>query len=385
MSEFTGERVIPGQVSDDLWAEHVARYAFASRFASQKRVLDLGCGTGYGTADLARTASSAVGIDLAPEAIAYAVSHFSSARFLQCSASAMPFPPASFDLAIAFEVIEHLPDWRNLLEEARRVLGPRGLLIVSTPNKRYYSESRAAAGPNPFHAHEFEFAEFRGALGEFFPHVRILFQDRIEAFAFYDGTKNLDAEAGIDHSAADPEGAHFFVGLCSCDILPDSAAFLYAPRAANLLREREEHIRLLERELAQVRGWLDQITTDRNDLLIAHAGLQKEFASEQGRIHDIISDLNQENQRKTKWALDTEQRLAAELEKHTSQLAEAVRLLDRAEATVIQRTEWARGLEAQLQAAAAQLAMVRQSRWLKLGRQLGLGPHVPKLDQEATE
>jgi hypothetical protein len=60
-------------------------------------------------------------------------------------------------------------------------------------------------------------------------------------------------------------------------------------------------------------------------------------------------------------------------------------LLDRAEATVIQRTEWARGLEAQLQAAAAQLAMVRQSRWLKLGRQLGLGPHVPKLDQEATE
>src|SRR6185437_1583688 len=104
--------------------------------------------------------------------------------------------------------------------------------------------------------------------------------------------------------------------------LPDSAAFLYAPRAANLLREREEHIRLLERELAQVRAWLDQITTDRNDLLIAHAGLQKEFASEQGRIHDIISDLNQENQRKTKWALDTEQRLAAELEKHTSQLAE---------------------------------------------------------------
>jgi len=44
VSEFTGERVIPGQVNDELWAEHVARYAFAARMASGRRVLDLGCG-----------------------------------------------------------------------------------------------------------------------------------------------------------------------------------------------------------------------------------------------------------------------------------------------------------------------------------------------------
>ena len=48
VTEFTGERVIPGQVNDDLWAEHVARYAFAARFASGRRALDAGCGTGYG-------------------------------------------------------------------------------------------------------------------------------------------------------------------------------------------------------------------------------------------------------------------------------------------------------------------------------------------------
>ena len=51
------------------------------------RVLDLGCGTGYGTADLARVASTAVGVDLAPEAIDYAERHFPSARFLQCARS----------------------------------------------------------------------------------------------------------------------------------------------------------------------------------------------------------------------------------------------------------------------------------------------------------
>lgn len=384
MSDFTGERVIPGQVNNDLWGEHVARYAFAARLACEKRALDLGCGTGYGTAQLADTAAAAVGIDVAPEAIAYALSNYSAARFLQCSAAAVPFPAASFDVVTAFEVIEHLPDWRALLVEARRVLRANGILIVSTPNRRYYAETRAAAGPNPFHTHEFEYGEFRGALTEFFPHVQILFQDRVEAFAFYDGAHVSTTEAEIGGPTGDPETANFFVAVCSCSPLPPLASFLYAPRAANLLREREQHVRLLERELAQVRSWLEQTTTDRNQLLAVHADLQEQFEAEQKRAGGIIAELNQENQRKTQWALDTEQRLAAELEKHTAQLAEAVRLLDRAETTVIERTDWARTLETQLQTAAAQLAVVGQSRWLKLGRLLGLGPHV-KEAKEATE
>ena len=52
--EFTGERVIPGQVDADLLNEHLARYAFAARLARGKRVLDAGCGAGYGAAELAR-------------------------------------------------------------------------------------------------------------------------------------------------------------------------------------------------------------------------------------------------------------------------------------------------------------------------------------------
>ena len=39
-SEFTGERVIPGQVDVDLWNEHFSRYAFAREFARGKRVLE---------------------------------------------------------------------------------------------------------------------------------------------------------------------------------------------------------------------------------------------------------------------------------------------------------------------------------------------------------
>src|SRR5579885_297921 len=76
LAEFTGERVIPGQVDIDLLNEHLARYAFAARLARGKRVLDAGCGAGYGTAELARVALSAAGIDSAADAIDYARANY---------------------------------------------------------------------------------------------------------------------------------------------------------------------------------------------------------------------------------------------------------------------------------------------------------------------
>ena len=58
LAEFTGERVIPGQVDVDLLNEHLARYTFAARLARGKRVLDAGCGAGYGSAELAHAAQT---------------------------------------------------------------------------------------------------------------------------------------------------------------------------------------------------------------------------------------------------------------------------------------------------------------------------------------
>jgi len=47
-AEFTGERVIPGRVEDNLFNEHLARYRFSARlFQGPGRVLDAGCGAGY--------------------------------------------------------------------------------------------------------------------------------------------------------------------------------------------------------------------------------------------------------------------------------------------------------------------------------------------------
>lgn len=413
MIEFTGERVIPGEVNDDLWAEHAARYAFASRF-NARSILDLGCGAGYGTAELASHASFAAGIDVAEEAIRHARAHYPlpNLYFLQGSATGIPFAAECFDLITAFEVIEHLGDWRGLVREARRVITRNGIFLVSTPNKLYYSESRATQGPNPFHVHEFEFGEFREALAGLFPRVTILLQNRLESFVFSPSERIFRAtDARIDGARGSPDQAHFFLGICSVEVEPDLRTFLYVPRASNILREREQHIHLLEDELNQTNEWLANLRADHQKLLELHteltrhlekhnqwalqlekdwkAGLerisqlQNELKAEQAAAaavvasyEGVISGLQEENRRKTEWALDTERRLSDQLAKKSEALVEAVRLLDAAENTVTERTLWAQGLQSQVSQLEQHIRMIRESRWLKLGRSVGLGPRV---------
>jgi ubiquinone/menaquinone biosynthesis C-methylase UbiE len=413
VTEFTGERVIPGQVNDDLWAEHVARYAFAAPFTFGARVLDAGCGTGYGAAELARRAWNVTAFDIAPDAIAFARDHLTAPnlRYVRASATAMPFASATFDVITAFEVIEHLADWRGLLDEARRVLAPGGLFLVSTPNRLYYAESRAQNGPNPYHTHEFDFDEFRAALAEFFPHVKILFQNRLESFAFHGEFAEPPSEIRFGAARAKPEQAHFFIGLCGIERPPEPGTFVYVPHATNLLREREHHIHLLEEELAQSKKWLDESIRDHHQLQLKHeeltahldrqnrwaleleanwksaqarvAQVQDELAAEQANAVSVVSayerkvaDLEDENRKKTAWAMETEARLTAELGARAQQHAKTLQLLDTAEANVIERTLLAQRFEAELAQLRGQLAMIRQSRWLKLGRAAGLGPKV---------
>jgi SAM-dependent methyltransferase len=397
--EFTGERVIPGKVDVDLWNDHISRYAFASRLARSKRVLDLGCGAGYGSAELAKTAGSTTGVDIAPEAVAYAREHYRGIEFLQASATATGLPDASFDLITAFEVIEHLSDWRGLLAEAKRLLAPGGQFLVSTPNRDYYTESRGTSGANPFHEHEFSLDEFRAELLAFFPSATILMQNHVEAISF----QPMKAFPAIDvclEKSGTASHSHFFLAICGEEV--ESRAYLYVPAAANILRERELHIAKLDAEIASKERWLEQTRNERDELHRLHQKLEKELEEhnrwalsietelEQTRQHiqrlqqelqteqaaarqfaadyeAKVAELEMDVREKTAWAQQTEERLGRELQAKVNELAEAVRLLDRAEATVEERTRWAQDLE-------AKLALVRASRWVRLGRKVGVGP-----------
>ena len=406
MVEFTGERVIPGQVNDDLWSEHVARYAYARRYAEGRRALDAGCGTGYGSAELAQSASVVTGLDVAPEAIEFARANYPipNLRFVSSSCAAMPFPENAFDLVVAFEVIEHLTDYRAFLHECARVLTHHGLLIVSSPNKTYYAESRAKTGPNPYHEHEFEGREFVNELSGVFQNVRLVLQNRIESFAFHPATSFWPADARIDGGGGSAEDSHFLIGLCSFGPLPEPRSFVYVPRAANLLREREQHVQLLEQQLIQTKKWLADMQAERDSLLDLFrkqndelkdrtqwaqrlnteletlgqriVGLQNELDALASGYEIKVNELEAENRAKTEWALATEARMVQELEARARELTECVRLLEIAEATIEQRTLWAQRIEAQREKLEVQLNMIRASRWIRLGRKFGLGPLI---------
>jgi SAM-dependent methyltransferase len=376
LAEFTGERVIPGKVDTALWHEHLARYAFAARLARRKRVLDAGCGAGYGAAEMSRVASSVVGVDVAEEAIRYSLEHYSvdNLRFARASSAQLPFAAAAFDLVVAFEVIEHLNDWREFLQEVRRVLAPGGQCVISTPNKDYYTASRGASGANPYHHHEFTFREFRDELAAVFPHVSLFLQNRAEGFVFQPVNVFTPAEARVDSGAGEPEESNFFVAVCALAPQTGAPTFLFMPRAANILREREHHIEKLDAELELKERRIAELTSERDRMIALFNNLQEETAGHLRGYEAKVAELEQENRRKTEWAIQTEQRLTAELAAKCQELQRAVDALHAVEETLDDRTRWAQDLDRRVNELEAELSLLRSSRWMRLGSALRMGP-----------
>lgn len=406
--EFTGERVIPGQVDTDLWNEHFARYAFAARLARGKRVLDMGCGAGYGSAELAKHASKVTGLDVSSEAVSYAREHFpaGNVEFLESSAAAVPCPDQCFDLIVAFEVIEHLAEWRRLLEEARRLMAPGGQFIVSTPNKSYYQATRAVSGPNPYHAHEFEFDEFREALAEFFPHTTLFFENHSDGIVFQaiGSTAATAADLRMEVSAPDPAKAHFFIAVCAMMPLMGAPTFVYLPTAANVLLEREEHIQKLEVELRKKDEWLAKEKAAHQQLNELHTAvdaelkkrtawgldldkqlqvswrtneIQKQAQKEMVEGYEVeLRRVEAELKEKIAWGLSTKEDLEKQLATASGDLSKAVEILHENEELVEERTKWAQSLNVEIAGLKEQLAAAGQSKWIKLGRKFGFGPHL---------
>jgi len=166
---FTGERFVPG-TKGEIWIEHWHRYHFAARWAPGRRVLDVACGEGYGSALLARSAARVTGIDISEAAIAHARRTYGGAKnleFVRASCARLPLGDASVDLAVSFETLEHIGEQERFLDELARVLAPSGLLILSCPNKLEYSDNRDYR--NEFHVKELYRDELAALLAARFP------------------------------------------------------------------------------------------------------------------------------------------------------------------------------------------------------------------------
>lgn len=250
--EFTGERLVPEGSDPDLRNEHIARYCFAEPLVAGKRVLDAGCGVGYGAARLALAGGAAVGLDNSAEAVRQACADHQHVPFVVGDCASMPFPAASFDLVVAFEVIEHLARQSDLLSEAARVLAPEGLLVVSTPNRAYYRA--AGEEPNPFHHRELDHGEFRAALFAQFAHVEVYLENHSPAVSFTAGSREAGRARFDGTRDADPTHANFFVAICSMQPFESLPDFAYVPDSGNVLRERELHVGKLKEWIGALEG-----------------------------------------------------------------------------------------------------------------------------------
>jgi len=166
---FTGER-LHGESAlfgVDL-LRHRAAYAFAierAREVGAERVLDLGCGTGYGTAELAEALPRVFAIDrISPDADA----RHEGAHFIRADLNGIPLGADLFDLVVSFQVIEHLADPRIYLETIARIVRPGGTVLISTPN--LLTSDRE----NPFHVHEYAAHELGDCLRAHWDDVEML-------------------------------------------------------------------------------------------------------------------------------------------------------------------------------------------------------------------
>jgi ubiquinone/menaquinone biosynthesis C-methylase UbiE len=167
--KFTEERFTPESFGE-IRLEHFHRYYFVINQINMidKVVLDLASGEGYGSDLLANYAKHVFGIDIDGETITHAKSKYirNNLTFLIGEASHIPLPDHSIDIFVSFETIEHHDKHIEMLNEVKRVLKPDGILVMSSPDRYYYSDKPAFK--NEFHVKELYYQEFKCLINSFF-------------------------------------------------------------------------------------------------------------------------------------------------------------------------------------------------------------------------
>lgn len=162
------ERVHVDEAGSPWKEEHAARYVWASRFTEGGEVLDIACGTGFGSEILLGSgASRVVAADVAEDAVEQARERLSGygdrVQVRREDGGDLSFPDQSFDAVVSMETVEHVEDAERYLSEIHRVLRPGGKLLLSTPNA-LVTNPGGGAPENPFHVREFTPDELQALL-----------------------------------------------------------------------------------------------------------------------------------------------------------------------------------------------------------------------------
>lgn len=168
-NRFDGERLdSKSKLARNNLAEHFARYNLVDQ-KKQSIVLDIGCGSGHGSNLLSKRFDKVYGIDISNDAIGYGKKNWQrrNISFMVGSGTNIPFKQNTFDITVAFEVFEHIKDWKKFLSEVRRVTKKNGKVYISTPNKDVYSPGTKKP-INPHHFFEMTETQFKKAISPYF-------------------------------------------------------------------------------------------------------------------------------------------------------------------------------------------------------------------------
>ena len=300
------ERFVPDEMRGQLIeVEHVARYRWAASLAAGRRVLDAGCGTGYGAAIMAaQGASEVAGVDIAGAVLDAIRPDMPDAVTLSTAdIHDLPFPDSSFDLAVCFEVIEHVSEQAGVLDELSRVLAPGGVLAISSPNRDVYPPG------NPHHLRELTPDELERELRQRFGHVTlwrqqpylasVIFRDE----AFVARTEEPIPGLPVLKLAAAEVGEEMYtLALASDEKLPGvrelsvlgndlelRRLFAVPDRQRETIREQQGQIDELERRLVEA-GEAQARLVDAENALAALPDLEL-------RLQAATADLEQANER----------------------------------------------------------------------------------------
>jgi ubiquinone/menaquinone biosynthesis C-methylase UbiE len=201
---WTGER-LETFVYCDTTIEHLHRYAMVLDLVKNKTVLDIASGEGYGSNLLSQYADMVFGVDIDQATIEASKKKYTAKNleFKVGSADAIPLKDQSVDVLVSFETLEHHDKHDEMMKEIKRVLKPNGILVMSTPDKRYYSDENNYN--NPFHVKELYLNEFKELIGRYFANTRFYFQNMFKGSLVVpekdiSGFTSFDGDYGIINS-----------------------------------------------------------------------------------------------------------------------------------------------------------------------------------------
>jgi ubiquinone/menaquinone biosynthesis C-methylase UbiE len=215
---YTGER-LETHIYNDNTIKHLHRYALALNIVNDKDVLDIASGEGYGSHLISSKAKYVYGVDIDEDTIKNSSKKYKkrNLEFILGSTSKIPLKDNSVDVVISFETIEHHDEHELMMLEIKRVLRPEGVLLISSPDKYFYSDLRNYH--NKFHVKELYKKELLDLISKHFVNYYLYSQSYVNGssliiedikrkdFEFYSGDY-----MGVEKISSTPD---YLIAICS--------------------------------------------------------------------------------------------------------------------------------------------------------------------------